>query len=223
MIAKSIWLKRDVEAAFRAGHDRMEMRGAAGTELEVEIELARSVTEANEGGFRRDRLEKLQAASLRRVDGRMHGASSPLDEEWEQTAGIVFECERFPVEDSAVGTFARAGLRPDHLNAFAFEALCERFDVAWVRRPAYDHGFFELAKIAFVFRVGLLRIGRDDFEIAIFAEREQRVLRAGAGMDSTECCAHAGALFDERDAFFQVGATDQNVIEQFGSGLLLRR
>ncbi len=37
-------LERDVEAAFRTSDDCVEMGGAPGAELKVQIELARSVT-----------------------------------------------------------------------------------------------------------------------------------------------------------------------------------
>ena len=149
-------------------------------------------------------------------------SGAPFDEEWEQAVAVVFERERLPVEDAAVGTFARAGCGPTTSTPSTLEALSERFDVAGMLRPADDHRFFKRTEIALVVGCGLLRIGRDDFEIAIRAEREQRVARARAGMDSAERGANAGALFDKLDACVEVGASDQNMIEQFGSGLLWR-
>ena len=38
-------------------------------------------------------------------------------------------------------------------------------------------------------------------------------MRAAAGMDTAECGAHAGVLFDEIDAALQVVAAEKNVIE----------
>ena len=153
----------------------------------------------------------------------MHRAGTPFDKEWEQAVAVVFECECLPVEDAAVGAFSGTGFRAIDFNFFGFQALRECLDVAGMLRPADNHRFFEGTEITFVVGGGLLRIGRDDFEIVICAEREQRVARARAGMDSTERGANAGALFDKLDACVEVGASAQNVIEQFGNGLLLRR
>src|SRR5580693_4188850 len=147
---------------------------------------------------------------------------APFDKKREQAVAVIFECERLPIEDAAVGTLARSRCRPDELDSFGFQALRERFDVAGMLSPADDHGFFQRVKIAGIVGCGLCRIGGDDFEIAIRAEREQRVARAGAGMDSTERGAYSGSFLDELDASVEVGASDQNVIEQFGGGLLLR-
>src|ERR1700722_4526262 len=215
-------LKVDVEAALRACDDCVKDRVLAGTNLQVEIQQDCAAPQIGQSGVRSEPLEKFQAAALRRVDGRMHRLRPPFDEKWEQAIAVVFECEGLPVEDAANGTLARSRLRTDALDAFGFHVLRERFDVAGMLSPADDHGFFELAKIAGVVGRGLIRIGGDDLEIAVRAEREQRVARPGAGMDSAECGAHAGALFYELDASVEVGASDQNVIEQFGGGLGLR-
>src|ERR1700761_61497 len=168
--------------------------------------------------FPGDRFKEFEAATLRGVDRWMHRAGTPFDEKWEHPAGVVLQRERFPVENAAVGAFSGTGVRAIDFNFFGFQALRECLDVAGMLRPADNHRFVEGTEIALVVGGGLLRVGCDDFEIAICAEREQRVARASAGMDSTERGTNAGALFDKLDAGVEVGATDQNVIEQFGNG-----
>lgn len=60
-------LKSDVEAAFGAGDDGMEMGCAAGGELEIEIQLAGAVAQWDESLLGRDGFEKFEGAALRRV------------------------------------------------------------------------------------------------------------------------------------------------------------
>src|SRR6185437_2703608 len=62
----------------------------------------------------------------------------------------------------------------------------------------------------------LLGIRSDDFQIVLFAEREQRVARSASGMDAAERCANAGVFFDEADAAIEIAAAKKNVIEQCG-------
>src|SRR6266852_4749621 len=63
----------------------------------------------------------------------------------------------------------------------------------------------------------LFGVGRHDFEIAALAEGEQGVARAAARMNTTKCGADAGGLFDEVDAAIEVGAAENEVIEQGGN------
>jgi hypothetical protein len=60
----------------------------------------------------------------------------------------------------------------------------------------------------------LLGVGRNDFEIAAFAEREECVASAAAGMDTAHCGADASALLDEVHAVVEVIAAEENVIEK---------
>jgi hypothetical protein len=61
----------------------------------------------------------------------------------------------------------------------------------------------------------LLWIWRDDFEIAASAQRKKGVLRAAAWVNSAECGADAGMLFDEIDATLQIIAAKKDVIEHW--------
>ena len=60
---------------------------------------------------------------------------------------------------------------------------------------------------------GLLWVRRDDFEIVLFTEREQRIARPTAWMNAAKCGADAGMLFDEGNAAVEVVASEKQVIE----------
>ena len=78
-----------------------------------------------------------------------------------------------------------------------------------MRSPADDcRVFCQASQIARVGAGWLLWIGRDDFEVTIFAEGEKRVARASSGMDSAERGADAGLLFDEGDAAIEIVAAE---------------
>ena len=85
-----------------------------------------------------------------------------------------------------------------------------------MRSPADNCRLFRQAsQVAGVGTSGLLWIGCNDFEIAILAEREERVAGAGSGMNPTKGGADAGALFNEGDSGIEVARAQQDVVEQF--------
>src|SRR5580704_5130527 len=106
-------LKGDVQAALWARDDRVKHRIFAGANLQVEIQQVCSAPQEGPSWVRGEPLETLQAAALRRVDGRMDRIRAPFDKKWEQAVAVIFECERLPIEDAAVGTLARSRFRPD--------------------------------------------------------------------------------------------------------------
>ena len=94
---------------------------------------------------------------------------TPLNEEREKAVGVVFQVERLPAEFFAVGAFARTGSRAFGNDGLLFELGGVTFDVvAKVRGPTNEARFGEVLEFVEQRRgaAGLLRIGRDDFEIA---------------------------------------------------------
>src|SRR5215475_9264736 len=85
-----------------------------------------------------------------------------------------------------------------------------------MRSPVYKPRFREFLEIRDkrILGIRLRRIGRDDFQIATLAEREQCVLRSASWMDAAKRRANAGALFDEGNAAVKIATTEQDVIEQ---------
>ena len=82
-----------------------------------------------------------------------------------------------------------------------------------MRSPADNCKFFrEASQVARVGAGWLLRIGRNDFEIAIFIKREERVAGAGSGMNAAERGADASCIFDESDAAVKIIAAEQYVV-----------
>ena len=60
---------------------------------------------------------------------------------------------------------------------------------------------------------GLLRVGRDDLEIMKMPEREERIARSSAGMNSAELGLNTSAALNQRNARIQIAATEKNVVE----------
>jgi len=55
------------------------------------------------------------------------------------------------------------------------------------------------------------------FKVAALTEREERVARAAAGMNAADGGEHAGCIVDEFDAFIEIVAAENDVIEQSGT------
>ena len=147
----------------------------------------------------------------------MDRAGAPLDEKRKQLRRFVFQAQHRPVQHAPIGTFARARYRPFDFEPLLFQASGERGNVAGMRSPPDQcRVVFQRFQIARVEAGGLLRIGRDDFQVAIAPERKQRVLSAGAGMYAAESRARSGACLDPGDAAVKTVAAEKNVIEQFG-------
>jgi hypothetical protein len=58
-----------------------------------------------------------------------------------------------------------------------------------------------------ILSVGLGRFGRDNFEIALSAERQESVLGTSATMNAAKCRAYSGACFNKGNAAVQVAAS----------------
>jgi hypothetical protein len=146
----------------------------------------------------------------------------PLDEERQEAIGIVVEIEGLPLKEAAVGAFARAGGGSLECDSCGAEFFGEGGKVAGVRGPADEARLLQGTDFDGdgIFRVGLRGIGSDDFEIAAIAEREERVLRAAAGMNAAEDGADAGVAFDEGDSRFEILDAEEKVIKQGGDLIL---
>ena len=137
-----------------------------------------------------------------------------MNKEWQQTVGVVFEIQRLPVQDFAVGALARAWGRAFCDDASLLEFCGEGCDVSGMGGPADQARFRQLRdEFSNMGTAVLLRIGRDDFEIATGAQREQRVLRATTGVDSAECGADSAVFFDKVDAALEIVAAEKDVVE----------
>src|SRR5438034_11620186 len=66
------------------------------------------------------------------------------------------------------------------------------------------------------------RIGSNDFQIAAFAKREERIARAAAGMNSANGRADTSGLFHRFDAAIEIIAAENDVIEQNGHVIVVR-
>ncbi len=99
-------LAGDGELAFCTGDGGAELRLVGSRDGEVEADNSDLLRERVWIG--RGRLKVEQRAAFGRVRGRMKRIGRPLDEEGKQSAVVVFEIERFPLKDTAVGAFARA-------------------------------------------------------------------------------------------------------------------
>lgn len=140
---------------------------------------------------------------------------------------IVVEVQRFPLEEFAVRAFAGAGSGAVKGEVGGAKSCGEFVEIAGMSGPADETRLAEFCQIRKQ-RSGraenhrrdvwslLLRVGRDDFEVVFFAEREERVAGAAAGMDAAECGADARVLFDEGDACIEIAATEKDVIERDG-------
>src|SRR5712664_578422 len=158
----------------------------------------------------------LQAATCGSILGGVDRIGAPFDEEREKAVAIVGEVDGFPGEDAAIRALSGAVLRARECDLIFAKKFCGGGDVGWMDGPADEAWLLHPEDLGEVKDRPLRRIRGDDFEIATFAQREERVARASAGMDSAECGADAGAFFDEVDAAVEIVAADDDVIEQCG-------
>ena len=133
-----------------------------------------------------------------------------------ESGTLVGEVEGFPVENAAIGAGSRAGCRPFEGDSCFAEFLGEGIEVAGVRGPADEFRLGEESQAESILCAGLVRIGRDDFEIPPLAEGKQRVARAATGMDSADGGADTDAVLDKGDAGVEIVAAEKNVVEQGG-------
>jgi hypothetical protein len=118
------------------------------------------------------------------------------------------------VEDSSIVAGARTGCWSFESDSCFAEFFGEGIEVAGVSGPADEPRLRKESQTESILCAGLVRIGRDDFEILTLAEREQRVARAAAGMDSADGGAHTGVVLDEGDAGVEIVAAKKNVVQQ---------
>ena len=146
----------------------------------------------------------------------------PLNEERQEAIGIIVEIQGLPLKEAAIGAFARAGRGSLECDSRCAEFFGERGKVAGMRGPADEAGLLQGTDFDGdgIFRAGLRGIGSNDFEIAAIAQREKSVLRAAAGMKSTEDGTDAGLAFDEGDPGFEGRDAEEDVIEQGGDLIL---
>ncbi len=146
----------------------------------------------------------------------MDSIGAPLDEEGEQAAAIVFQIQGFPLKEAAVGALARAGMWSIKRETGIAETNCELIQVAGMSGPADEARLAKFLESVVIWRGGLLRIGRDDFQVVFFAEREKSVAGATSRMDAAKCGANTGVFFDEVNAAIEIAAAEKNVIEHDG-------
>src|SRR5580692_12944158 len=80
----------------------------------------------------------------------------------------------------------------------------------------------EFRQAVVVWRVGLQRIERDDFEVMPFAEREEGILRAASRVDAAKCGANPSAFCDELNAAIEIAAAEKDVVEHTGDLIACR-
>jgi hypothetical protein len=203
----------DVEFAFGARDDGVELRARVLRERGFEVEECDLFVES--GWIGSEQLEAQELAAGRSVSGRMRRVGAPFNKKGKQTVGVVFQVQCFPVQDAAIGAFARTGSWSFGGDSGSGKIGREHLKVAGMRRPSDQAGLGELFELRWKFgrRAGLLRIGCDDFEVAASAEREKRVLRASPWVNSAVCGANTGVLFDESDAKLEIVRAEKDVIE----------
>src|ERR1700687_1208505 len=161
-------------------------------------------------------FEIRQAAALWSIFCGMDGVSAPFDEEREETVAVVGEIDGFPVEDVAIGALTGAVVGTLEGDLIFAEQLGGGSDVRGVDGPADEARLGHSEDLREVNDLPLRRIRGDDFQIAALAQREERVASAAAGMNASECGAHARIFFNEVDAAIEIVAADNDVIEQSG-------
>src|SRR4029077_17785546 len=150
----------------------------------------------------------------------MKRVGAPFDEEREQAALVVLEVETLPLEELAVGALTRPGPWAQESDARVAKKRRKFLEVAGMHGPTNQMRRAQFFKVRKCFDgklldmvLVLLWVRRNDFEIAAFAEREECVASAAAGMDAARCGADASALLDEVDAEVEVIAAEENMIE----------
>jgi len=88
-----------------------------------------------------------------------------------------------------------------------------------MRGPADQPGrgqFFEPVDLQLRERLDmlLLRVRRNDFEVASLTQREQSVVRPAARMNTAKCGTDAGMLLNEVYTAIEIVTAEQDMIEQ---------
>src|SRR6266849_1582437 len=164
--------------------------------------------------LRSDGAKMHEAATLWGVGGGVKRIGAPLDEKREQAVVIVVEGEALPVENFAVGTPARAGLRIFEGDVGFAKTRGDLSHVSGMNGPADDARLLQFAQAGDLRGDVLGGIGRHDLQVFSFTQRKQGVARAAAGMNAAECGAHTGVFLNEVDAAIEIVAAENEVIEQ---------
>src|SRR5205809_1160480 len=114
----------------------------------------------------------------------MDRVGAPFDKERNKTVAVVGEIDGFPGEDAAIGTFSGALVWAGEGDLVFAELLGDGSDVRRMDGPADEARVGHLEDLREVNDLLLRRIGSNDFQIAAFAKREERIARAAAGMNS---------------------------------------
>ena len=92
---------------------------------DAEVEVKRLAEALQIRIVRSDKSEARHTATGGSVDGGMNRVGAPFDEEGEEAGVVVFEIESFPLEETAVGTFARTGIRAIEGETCVSETDCK--------------------------------------------------------------------------------------------------
>src|SRR5258708_1405516 len=148
----------------------------------------------------------------------MDRITAPFDEERQKTIEIIFEVERFPAQHFAI--WARAGPIARLLDGQArcpgaFSNCCKIVSVrdpadnsrllngGETRRPPFPAGS----------RTCLLRIGRDDLQIAARPQGQKRIACAPSGRNAARNGMHTAALLEPRNSMGEVAYAEQYVVK----------
>src|SRR5260370_26269105 len=105
----------------------------------------------------------------------MKGVRAQCDEKWEQAVAVVSEVDGFPMEDAAIGAFARAVIRSLEGDLIFAEPLGCRGDVAGMNGPADEARIGHLTNLRQADDVLLLGVRRHDFQVSALAARHKSV------------------------------------------------
>ena len=144
----------------------------------------------------------------------MRRIRAPFDEEREEAIGVVLEVDRLPMQHAAIGSFTRTRSRPFGDDSGPGQVGCKHFQIAGTGGPADQARSGKRLQSFGEWIFGrLLRVGRDDFQVAALSEREKRIFSTAARMNSAKFGSHASVLFDEGDTRLEVAAAEKDVIE----------
>lgn len=146
----------------------------------------------------------------------MKSVGFPLNKKRKQAAEVVAQSESPPLEKFAVWTLARTGGGSVKRQICRAKMLRKLVEIAGMSGPGDELRRGESAQAKAVRTVRLLWVGRDDFEIASFAEGQKRVASAATGMNSAKCGTDTRSVLHERNAFIEIAAAEENVIEKGG-------
>src|SRR5262249_23811252 len=169
--------------------------------------------------FHRRRLdeEMLESAARGSVLRRVNGAAVPFDEKGQNAVEIVFQCEGPPLQRLAVRADARTVARILYRNAGGNGLLHQTSQIIGMRSPAdYPrllNGTQTTSRIIARSCARLLRIGRDDFQVAARAQGEKGVAGTASGMYAAEDRTHAAALLHPVDTMIKISSADKDVVE----------